>query len=213
MSKRRYAVHKVVIGANQSEKITIRGNVVACIEAPTAFLLGFGDDTPSLFYQGFSVKADEGETFNYIRVENDTNAPIEITLAVGFGDIRDGRLNFSGTIQANIVNFPDERSLYDLPGVLREGANRVHVPTGQNTLVVPAANNVNGVIIRTANLMCWADSFCGISSTSGLNYMDFVIINLATPMFLTRPIEIAAGLDVYGYCQNSARLTFTYDIL
>ncbi|KLN61308.1 hypothetical protein WH96_06560 [Kiloniella spongiae] len=221
MSKRRYAVHKVTIGANQSEKVTIRGNVVACIEAPTAFLLGFEDDTPSLFYQGFSVKADEGETFDYIRVENEANAPIEITLAVGFGDIRDSRLSLTGVLQANVINFPVVAEK-DKPGIVPLGEHSASfTAAGGNffhNLINPSVN-VNGIIIRQLSMIAYGNwsvlAFDTVSpATAYANASKFRRVVAIGDSAEYHNMYLEAGLGVWAkQLTNQLYASINYDIL
>jgi hypothetical protein len=81
------------VAAGVTQDIAITGSYVACLSCnlPT-FKLGLDGAPPQFFAQGMKLKAPFGGTFGIVTVDNTGGASVlNVSLAVGIGDIVDGR--------------------------------------------------------------------------------------------------------------------------
>lgn len=95
-----YQTVDVPVPANGSVTFEMYGSYVQCLESNlTEFRIGFDDSSTQVMAQGFHAKAEPGERFRSITIDNSDNASaLSVRLAVGSGDFRDSRLTTSAPL-------------------------------------------------------------------------------------------------------------------
>ena len=151
--------------------------------AGTPFYMQIDDGGLGQMDQGVAAYAAPGDVFSKITLENASAAAITVTMAWGFGDLLDSRLSVTGIVSENLsevngnavatgngvsgggtqrVNIASDNSrvatyVTDQDGHEgpREGANVFGLSSGGAgvTTIVAPATNVNGMWLRTANIL------------------------------------------------------------
>lgn len=154
-----------VIPANGSFEVPVVGEFVRCLSATDDFILSLNDDAEIYFDAGIEYRLDAPQELSKFRLINRSGAAINVLMAWGFGELRDGRFSLNGSVNSNIINTPtvtvgNVSALTDpitnllkndeqqrTPLTTLAGASYASADNAINNVVTSGAN-VNGIILR-----------------------------------------------------------------
>ena len=131
-------------------EVDISGVYLRILESDAPFKIGFDRDSVEWVWAGLQIKT---EGFKKLRFENESDADISITFAASVEGVDDTRLQFTGNLKTEILNFPaapDPVAEKDLrKGLVPVGSSFVRFSAASGILkLVDPALNINGVIVR-----------------------------------------------------------------
>ena len=98
-----------------------------------------------------------------------------------------------------------------LPPFFRRGASSaVSNTTGSNVTIISAGTNVNGLIIRTLNLMAAGGGFLTVLIGGNAVFQSY---NYNTLFFAGQPFFVPAGLAVEQNGGAGGNVTITWDLI
>ncbi len=112
----RYVEYTYTLAAGEVVSITTDAAFVACLDATLDFKIGFDGGPRTAFKKGLTYRAPV--PVKSVQVENNSGAANTITLGLGRGDIRDGRLVIAGalTTKPAATSYTDKGAVSALAG-------------------------------------------------------------------------------------------------
>lgn len=110
---RRFSIYDITLAAGEGIDIIRLSNFVVCVTATAAFNLAIDDETPGRFEQGLSFESTQ--TFEKVRLENNSGASNTIRLGLGIGKLTDSRANFTSALSLVKAATPDSIADVALP--------------------------------------------------------------------------------------------------
>lgn len=227
---RRYSTWAGVIPANGEVDIDRVGSYARLLSGDVGLQIRFDDEAPGNLLVGTGI--DAAETFRRVTLINTTGADISVELAIGRGKIDDSRLTVSGVVD---VRDPGDNSSFsdviasvvsvlamlgndtDLrkPVLTLAAATYASVALSSTVTIVPAASNINGVIIRKIVLYATAGGAprctCG-GNTVAMGYGDAANGIGGNPVS-SENLLLPAGQDVVLANTSSGEIHCWYEVL
>lgn len=140
-----FRFYGLTIDAGVEIPLAVSGNLVACMEASGAVQVGLDDEAAFPMERGIRVRVPDGQEFSNLRVKNSGGAPITVTLAVGYGELHDGRLTMTGGTLDSLTSVGTVGTLIASRAPLIKAHGDFSLAAGAKINILAADDNVCGL--------------------------------------------------------------------
>lgn len=138
-----------VLAAGETKTIASAGEFIRCLAATADFKIAIQGASPMYFASGLQWRAEALTQYDQIDIINDTGVFLTVTMAWGFGELTDSRLNFVGGILQTKLDSTGNTVKIDQ---VTSGANNVfNITPGGNLSQAAVSVGTSATIIVTSN--------------------------------------------------------------
>jgi len=154
MTENVYQTFTLTVPAGASQTVVVDGYYIACLSADARFSVSIDDGPSGVFEKGMSLAW--AMPFHKVKITNTGAVQNVIELGISSGQIRDARLNLSGSIN-NEAQRPD----------LFTDAAPVAAAAGPATTLLLAANTkrAEALLVNTGTVDLWIKGGAGVAKT------------------------------------------------